>query len=248
MPIHDWTRVRAGVFHDFHQEWTVCIKRALNGGILPPGYFAMVEQASEGRYPDVLNFQIDRTATTNENPSQPANGGILTLAEAPPRVGITASIEADVYAQKSNRVVAFDEVGEVVAVIEVVSPGNKSSRTEFQSFVAKALQFIRLGIHLLVVDLFPPSSRDPQGMHAAIWSEMIDYDFHLPPGKPLTVASYSAGMVRRAFVEALSAGDALPLMPLFLEAGSYVEVPLEATYQTAFDDVPTPYRDRLLEP
>lgn len=248
MPIHDWTRVRTGVFHDFHQEWTICIKRALNGGILPPGYYAMVEQASVGRYPDVLNFQIDRGVETNGNSPSSPNGGVLTLAEAPPRTGITAMIESDPYAQRSNRLVAFHEEGHVVAVIEIVSPGNKSGRADFQSFVEKALEFLRLGVHLLIVDLFPPTARDPHGLHAAVWSEMIDYDFHLPPGKPLTAASYSAGVVKRAFVEALGAGDPLPPMPLFLEAESYVEVPLEATYQTAFDDVPKPYRDELSPP
>lgn len=206
MPIHDWTRVRTGVFHDFHQEWTICIKRALNGGILPPGYYAMVEQASVGRYP---------------------------------------MIESDPYAQRSNRVVAFNDEGNVVAVIEIVSPGHKSGRGDFQSFVKQALKFLCLGVHLLIVDLFPPTARDPHGMHAAIWSEMIDYDFHLPPSKPLTVASYSAGVVKRAFAEALGVGDPLPAAPLFLEAESYVEVPLEATYQTAFDDIPKPYRDEL---
>lgn len=64
MPIHDWTLVRAGVFHDFHQEWAVCIKRALNGGILPPGYYAMVEQASLDRFPDVLNRTPTLSAAT----------------------------------------------------------------------------------------------------------------------------------------------------------------------------------------
>jgi hypothetical protein len=246
MPIHDWRRVRTGVFHDFHQDWTICLKRALNGGILPPGYYAMVEQASSGRYPDVVSFLIDRGAGDRRSPS--LNGGVLTLAEAPPRVGVTAVIEADPYAQRANRIVVVNENETVVAVIEIVSPGNKSSRGDFQSFVEKAIQFLRLGIHLLIVDLFPPTSRDPQGLHAAIWSAMTDCDFQLPEGKPLTVASYSAGFLRRAFVETLAVGDLLPAMPLFLEAESYVEVPLETTYQTAFDDVPKPYRDELSPP
>lgn len=43
MPIHDWTRVDAGLFHDFHQDWTIEIRRMLNGGILPKGYVALVE-------------------------------------------------------------------------------------------------------------------------------------------------------------------------------------------------------------
>jgi hypothetical protein len=43
-------------------------------------------------------------------------------------------------------------------------------------------------------------------------------------------------------------GDALPEMPLFLEAESYVQVPLETTYQLAFDEVPMPWRDVLSPP
>ena len=35
MPIHDWSRVDAGVFHDFHQVWTIEIRNRLNDGLLP---------------------------------------------------------------------------------------------------------------------------------------------------------------------------------------------------------------------
>jgi hypothetical protein len=41
MPVHDWSRVSAGVFHDFHNTWIVELKNALNGGVLPCGYYAM---------------------------------------------------------------------------------------------------------------------------------------------------------------------------------------------------------------
>jgi len=30
MPIHDWTRVEAGIFHLFHHAWITEIARALN--------------------------------------------------------------------------------------------------------------------------------------------------------------------------------------------------------------------------
>ena len=248
MPIHNWTSVPAGIFHDFHQDWTIELKHALNGGILPPGYYALVEQESAGRQPDVLTFEVARpTSATDGNGSTriSANGGVLTLADAPPRVAITASVEWDGFTQKSNRVLLFDEADEVVTVIEIVSPGNKSSRYRFESFVEKALTLLRSGIHLLVVDLFPPTSRDPQGMHSAIWSRIIDYDFRLPERKPLTVASYSSGVTQRAFAEALAVGDRMPEMPLFLEPDFYVLLPLEETYRTTFDAVPQRWRKRL---
>ena len=44
MPIHDWSRVDAGIFHDFHHAWIEQIKRLLNSGVLPPDHYAMAEQ------------------------------------------------------------------------------------------------------------------------------------------------------------------------------------------------------------
>ena len=35
MPIHTWSRVDAGIFHDFHHAWIEQIKRLLNGGFFP---------------------------------------------------------------------------------------------------------------------------------------------------------------------------------------------------------------------
>ena len=57
MPIHDWTRVEAGDFHDFHQCWVVAIRNALNAGLLPPGYMAMAEQVTGRPIPDVVTLQ-----------------------------------------------------------------------------------------------------------------------------------------------------------------------------------------------
>jgi hypothetical protein len=51
MPIHDWTRVDANLFHDFHQTWTVGIRNALNGGVLPRGFSALVGQRVRGVAP-----------------------------------------------------------------------------------------------------------------------------------------------------------------------------------------------------
>jgi hypothetical protein len=44
MPIHDWTRVDAGIFHHFHLEWIGEISRVLNRGLLPPDHYALAKQ------------------------------------------------------------------------------------------------------------------------------------------------------------------------------------------------------------
>ncbi len=57
MPIHDWTKVEAGIFHAFHHGWISELSNALNGGLLPPDYYALPEQVAAGFGPDVLALQ-----------------------------------------------------------------------------------------------------------------------------------------------------------------------------------------------
>ena len=57
MPVHDWSRVEAGLFHHFHHSWIEELQRALNARILPPSYYAMAEQFAGGFGPDVLTLQ-----------------------------------------------------------------------------------------------------------------------------------------------------------------------------------------------
>jgi hypothetical protein len=113
--------------------------------------------------------------------------------------------------------------------------------------VQKACELLEQRIHLLLLDPFPPSSRDPNGIHASIWSEYSDDAFELPHAKPLTFVAYESGDSLRAYLEALAVGETLPDMPLFLVPGTHVSVPLEATYQTAWDTVPARCQ-RVIEP
>ena len=243
MPVHDWTRVDAGLFYDFHQGWTVALRNALNAGGLPPDYFALVEQRIRGPVPDVLTLKLSPGAA---GPSHGTAG--LAVATAPPRARLIRRHEADIYAGKANRITVRHRHGDVVAVIEIVSPGNKASRSEFRSFVEKSADLIRQNIHLLVIDLFPPGPRDPQGIPKAIWDEFQEEDFELPPDKPLTLAAYDAGPPRVAYVEPVGVGDALPDMPLFLTPEVYIPVPLERTYHSAWEAVPAFWRDILSPP
>jgi hypothetical protein len=159
MPIHDWTRVDSGTFHDFHQGWTIEIRNALNRGLLPPDYFAMADQRVSGPEPDVV-------ALHKSGPG-PASGG-LAVAEAPPRARQVGRGETEraTYARKANRIAVRHRLGRVVAMIKVVSPGNKDNIHAVSAFTGKAIEFLSNGINLLVIDLFP---RDPEGLHHLIW-------------------------------------------------------------------------------
>jgi hypothetical protein len=243
MPIHDWTRVNAGLFHAFHHYWIDSLCDALNKGGLPPDYFALPEQRIRGPIPDVLTLQL---STDGEEPTGAAPG--LAVAAVPPRARIVRRIEEGIYARKADRIAVRHQEGDVVAVIEIVSPGNKASKSELHSFVEKAAALISYGVHLLVIDLFPPSKRDPQGIHKAIWDEFAEEDFALPADKRLIVAAYDAGPPWVAYVEPIAVGDELPEMPLFLKPEFYVPAPLEATYQTSWERFPDVLKRRLETP
>jgi len=58
MPIHDWSRAPAGLFHHFHQQWVASICNALNTGRMPRGFYALLEQHAAGVIPDVVTLQV----------------------------------------------------------------------------------------------------------------------------------------------------------------------------------------------
>ena len=238
MPMHDWSHVDANVCHHFHQRWTIAICDVLNGGLLPPGYSALVEQHAGGLGPDVLALQ---RRSRPKPPSEPA-GGVLTVT--PPKTRHVMQTKT-VLAALGNRIVIRHRLGDVVCMIEIVSPGNKSGRAALRTFVEKTVEFLRKGIHVLVIDLFPPTSRDPQGIHKAIWDEFEEEDLELPPDKPLTLVAYDAGPPRVAYVEPVAVGDVLPDMPLFLKPEFYVPAPLDATYQATWGVFPAPLKGLL---
>ena len=240
MPAHDWTRVKAGIFHHFHQGWITAISRALNGGLLPPGYYALAEQIAGGVGPDVLTLE----GPTPDSP--PAEGGGVSLATQPPKVELRVRTEADRYAAKADALVIRHTSGHrVVAMVEIVSPGNKSTRSGLRSFVEKAAEALRAGVHLRAVDVLPPGPRDPQGIHHAIWDELTDSDFTLPEGRRLTAVAYLGGPCQEAFVQPFAVGQPVPEMPVFLRDEEYVPLPLEPTYQRAWEDVPAFWREVL---
>jgi hypothetical protein len=241
MPIHDWNRVAAGIHHDFHQDWTIEIRRTLNRGILPAGYYAMADQRVSGPEPDIVAVKLRGPEPT---------GGLL-VAETPPRIKRASrlDIEKAFYARKANRIAIRNELGRVVAMIEVVSPGNKDSRHAIASFVEKAVDFITNGIHFLVIDPFPPSPRDSEGIAQAIWDGMAGEPLDTRPAdEPSTIPAFDAGPPVTAYVDTLAVGDPLPDAPLFLAPGWYVNVPLEQTYQISWDVTSAPIRELVETP
>lgn len=244
MPVHDWTQVSDGTFHDFHYSWVLEIKRALMRCPLPPDYYVMAEQiGGDLGAPDVLTLQAASAPPATDAPL----AGTATLTESPPIVHARATIARDSYARMQRTVVIRHASNDrIVAMIEVLSAGNKSSRHAVRALLDKAVAALDNGIHLLLVDVHSPGPRDPQGIHGAILNEIGADEYVLSAERRLTTVAYSCGPSINAFVMHFAVGEPLPEMPLFLTAEHYVRVPLEATYNAAWEDVPPRYKAVLL--
>jgi hypothetical protein len=247
MPIHDWTRVDVGIFHAFHHDWITDIARALNRGLLPSEYYALPEQHAAGFGPDVLTLQGQPDGEDKESEVSTGgegHGGVLLAA---PKLQVTAETDMAFYRRKQKAIAVRHVSGDrIVAMVEIVSPGNKAARNPLRAFVQKAAELLENGIHLLILDLHPPGRRDPDGIHGEIWQEIAGEEYAPPRDRPLALASYETGNALRAYVVHAAVGEPLTDMPLFLEPGKAVTVPLEETYNGAFAAMPQRWR-RVLE-
>ena len=241
MPIHDWTRVPSGLFHHFHQDWSIELARTLNRGVLPKNLSALVEQRAGVKEPVVLAIEDYAPLNDRETASLESRPGSTATMEAPASRIIQRSSE-EVYAARANRIVIRHHLGRIVGAIEIVSPRNKDKNGAIRNFVEKTVEFIESGVHVLVIDLFPPTVRDPKGLHKLIWDEIEDQPFELPAGLDRLLMSYNAGRERVAYIEPLSVGDSMPDMPLFLTPQLHVKVPLETTYEATWNMLPQQLR------
>ena len=226
MPVHDWTRVDAGIFHAFHHSWIEAISRALNDGRMPPDYYALPEQIVGSFGPDVLALQAP--PGNGIHIPDDAHGSLLTAAA--PRTRIRLQSEVDQYAAKAKAVTVRHISGhELVAVVEIVSPGNKGSAAKLLAFAEKARAFLTSGIH------------------PAVWEPLVrDHGPYVPPdGETLTLVSYLATPVPQAFLEPTAVGAVLIDMPVFLTHERYVNLPLEATYLQAWEAVPAYWQKQI---
>ena len=231
MPVNDWTRVDAGIFHAFHLNWLGRLQDALNDGIMPKGYYALAEQHAGRLIPDVLTLKV----SDHKGPPSAPGPGLET--------GGTAVADA------GRRTLAIRHVSghRLVALLEIVSPANKDRAASVNDFVTKVVTALGYGVHVLFVDLFPPGRFDPHGLHGEILERLEEPDeaYDLPTAEPFTLASYAAAEVIDMYIEHAAVGALLPEMPLFFLPDRYVNVPLEKTYQQAYHSMPSFWREVL---
>lgn len=236
MPAHDWTKVVPGVFHDFHSSWIAAFLRTLNSGVLPSDLYARAEQGATQFDSESLPRHID----LYREPREFIPGGGTAVATARPKAHVIGKVdEAALYALKRRTLTIRHATNDrIVALLEIASPGNKDRVQSVQRFVDKAVAALQSGYHLVVIDLFPAGPSDPAGLGSAIWEAVGGQRIDWPVGKPLTAAAFQVADLVYCYGESFSSGEPVPEMPLFYEPDWYVNLPLDSTYNAAYEGVP----------
>ncbi|MBP3955929.1 DUF4058 family protein [Gemmata sp. G18] len=226
MPLHDWTD-RPG-WEGMHIYWMTEIARALRAG-LPPGYRAVI-----GSSPLVaigIGPVKPDVAVTNGSGHSPAHSNTAPARGEPDLEVAVATLEEDTTVQ-------IEREGRLVAAIELISPRNKDRPAARDQYAARYLNYLRGGVHLLLVDVH----RRPLGFSfAQLIAASLGQDL-AAPSAPAAVSyrvgapAAQGGRMLGLWQHPLVVGEPLPPIPLALNLDEQLTVDLESTYSRAAAD------------
>jgi hypothetical protein len=212
----------------FHGLWAAALVEKLNRDVLGEEYFAdMQVHVGSAVEVDIATLQ-ERAAS---------GGGSATAvapAWAPPATSLVLptifpdEIEVRVYSTVTG--------AQLVAAIELVSPGNKDRPETRQAFAAKCVGYLTRGIGLIVVDMV---TNRQANLHNAIIALLGCADpFLLAPSASIYAVAYrpsrqSSGDQIEVWPHLLQIGANLPTLPLGLRNADTVPVDFEGTYMEA---------------
>ncbi len=198
-------------WESFHSAWATEIMKALNSGLLPPGYLAFAQ----------VHFG-ERTSAEPEAEADSEVGGFS--------IPLLRSDCVEV------RVAKDDAGGEIVATIQLVSPRNKNRRAARRLFVAKCVEYLWEGVGVVVADIVTSHRFN---VHDEIMHVLGGPEPMPNPSEPSVYAvAYKperrgSNSSIKVWVMPLQIGDDLPVAPLGLKDGVYLPLDLEPTYLNA---------------
>lgn len=206
-PHHHW--------ESFHSNWATRIADGI-AAVLPPEF--QVEEHTHAGPGFEINVAIDEGEPAYAPPAPDR-----TMPAAFPD-----TFEVRVFSTTAGLT--------VVAVIELVSPGNKDRPAERRAFAAKCASYLAQGVSLIVVDVVTSRHANLHNDVMRLMEAAPDLDF--PDGVNLYAAAYRP--VRRdereeidLWLRRLAVGEPLPTLPLRLTGDLFVAVDFEAAYQEA---------------
>jgi hypothetical protein len=216
-------------WESFHAFWSTTLGERLNTA-LPSGYFA----EAQIHYGNRIEIDVAALESAPLEGSLNGAGGVAVETYAPPEATgvIPTEFPDDIEVQ------VFQESGgaTLVGAIELVSPANKDRPESRRDFAAKCSSYLQRGVGLVVIDIVTER-------HANLHNELMDL-LRRPerfPGAEPSLYAVAYRPVHRETVgnqidfwtSALTLGESLPTLPLWLRGGPVVPVHLDWTYEEA---------------
>lgn len=220
-------------WESFHGWWGLHLGGQLNMRPLPYGFVA------EGNVHIGITVAADVAAFEQDFPAGGQPNGALAVATevwAPPQPPLVVPVDFSTLETFEIRIYDLDRARTLVAVVELVSPGNKDRPENRRAFLDKCAAYLREGVSIVIVDIVTSRRHN---FHAALMELFHAGDPALPAiAADLYAVAYRVHLVgQRTQLEAwpveLALGAVLPTMPLWLTKSLCVPLDLEAAYQTA---------------
>jgi hypothetical protein len=205
-PRHRW--------ESFHSNWATRIADALNDS-MPEDFLAEEYTHSAG--------------DKHVGNGQPA---VLTWRPKAPAAVMPAIFPDNFEVRVFNRVGGMN----LVAAIELVSPGNKDRPEEVQAFATKVASFLHEGIAVIVIDIVTIRRIN---LHNATMRLLSAPEGMALSGDPTHYAVSYRPVLREGkseielWPETFTLGERLPTMPLRLTGDTFVPVDFESSYTEA---------------
>ena len=163
---------------------------------------------------------------------------------AAPTVHPGSQVEVDVaahdYDEYSVRIYDAERGRQLVATIELVSPGNKDRPEKRNAFVGKCAALLQKGVAVSIVDVVTPR-------HFNLYAELLQFVGQSDPslGEPLPHLyavscrwrAQDKRMLLQTWSHTLPLGQPLPTLPLWLTGQLAVPLDLEQTYEQVCHDL-----------
>lgn len=214
-----------------HGGWPMMIATDLNRR-LPPRYVAQPQvHLGSAMEIDVATFGADDPNSTAIGRGD-EGGGLATAVWAPPRP--TLAVTANLPAEYEVRVYDGRRGRRLVAVVELVSPGNKDRPEHRRTFVAKCAALIQNRVCVTIVDLVTTH-------HFNLYGDLLDLLGLADPSlseEPPMLYAVTSRLARRghdweleSWAHPLALGVPLPTLPLWIAEDRAIPLELEGSYE-----------------
>ena len=241
MPLRDHFRPpvsRQVSWEEIHGQWPARIVMQLKEQ-LPPDFVSGPKVHSGSQIEvDIATYERDDSPTGFS--SDDSGGGVATATWTVAEPSVAVETEIPDYDEYEVRIYDAERGRQLVAAIELVSPGNKDRPEKRNAFIGKCAALLQKGVAVSIVDVVTPRQFN-------LYAELLQFLGQADPtlGDPVPHL-YAVScrwrprgtrMLLQTWSHPLTTGQPLPTLPLWLTGTLAVPLDLEQSYEQACNDL-----------